>query len=194
MIPITRPDCPWPQALVAGDYKHPKNKLALMQASHGKCMYCESTIRHIDYGDVEHIKPKAPDKFPELEFVWENLGFSCGICNNNKGESFDTATPYLNPYGEDPQDHITFLGWILIPMRGSERGALTIHDLKLNRPELIEARRRRIGTFLKAVEACFRTTNPRLRIAAIEALKADSQPDMEYSLAIKVATSGQGIV
>lgn len=59
MIKLERPDCPYPAALEAGNYKHERNKLALKQASHDKCMYCECKISHIDFAHIEHIKPKA---------------------------------------------------------------------------------------------------------------------------------------
>ncbi len=86
MIRLSRPDCPHPDALANSNYKHPKNKQALHDASFGKCMYCESHVSHIDYAHVEHIKPKADGKYPYLKYVWDNLGYSCAICNVNKDE------------------------------------------------------------------------------------------------------------
>ena len=79
MIKLDRPSCPNPRALTKGDYKHPDNKIALKNSTFGKCMYCESKITHIDYGDIEHIKPKS--KYPTLKFTWSNLGFACTVCN-----------------------------------------------------------------------------------------------------------------
>lgn len=34
-------------------------KEALLTAQHGKCAFCESLVRHISYGAVEHYRPKA---------------------------------------------------------------------------------------------------------------------------------------
>ena len=81
MIALKRPKCPNPAALVKKKYDDPLNKEALRKSTSGKCMYCESKMEHISYAHVEHIKPKS--KFPELEFEWTNLGFSCQICNTN---------------------------------------------------------------------------------------------------------------
>ena len=72
MIRLVRPTCPHPAALQNGNYKHPRNKQALKDAAFDKCMYCESRISHIDFAHVEHIKPKAEDKYPQLAFAWNN--------------------------------------------------------------------------------------------------------------------------
>ena len=91
MIRLIRPECPNPAALDAKNYKDTVNKEALRESTSGKCMYCESKIGYSSYPHVEHIKPKK--KFPELEFSWNNLGFSCQVCNTNKGDKYDEAIP-----------------------------------------------------------------------------------------------------
>ena len=184
MIRLERPECPHPGALDSGNYSHQTNKAALRDASHGKCMYCESAIDHTDFAHIEHIKPKAPDKYPELTYEWSNLGYSCAKCNNSKSDSFDPATPYINPYAEEPAEHLLFAGVVMFPRNGSERGELTIKDTKLNRPELLEKRQARIEAFQQAINAAHRTTNPALREGAIAALRDEAAPDKEYSLCI----------
>ena len=84
-------------------------------------MYCESKITHIDFGDVEHIKPKSPSKFPELEFEWENLGIACGKCNLAKHDKYFVETPFIDPYLEEPSDHLAAVGTLLLHRGGSER-------------------------------------------------------------------------
>lgn len=135
MIRLTRPPCPNPVALRT-DYRHPDNKAALRDASVDKCMYCESKVSHSYFGDVEHIRPKGT--FPELEFSWENLGFVCAKCNNAKLNQWHDATPYINPYEEDPSGHLTALGAYVYQRAGSERGEITWRDIDLNRPQLLE--------------------------------------------------------
>jgi len=189
MIKIERPVCPYPQALINGNYNHRMNKEALRSASFDKCMYCESKISHIDYAHIEHIKPKAPDKYPELLCTWENLGYACSRCNTNKSEKYVESTPYIDPYSEEPEEHIFTSGAFLFAKNGSERGALTISDIDLNRIELIEKRQERITEVIKAIEACFRTENLTLRNNALDAIKKDALPDKEYSLVIKTLIS-----
>ena len=52
-------------------YAHPDIKEALRAEANSKCTYCESFIDHIDYGHIDHIKPKS--KFPDLVVEWGNL-------------------------------------------------------------------------------------------------------------------------
>jgi uncharacterized protein (TIGR02646 family) len=95
MRKIQHPTCPSPSKL-AGNYKFPENKEALISASHSKCAYCESKVDHVYPGDVEHLKPKSI--FPELEFSWPNLGYVCSVCNNSKNDFYSTTTPLIDPY------------------------------------------------------------------------------------------------
>lgn len=189
MVKIERPVCPHPQALINGNYNYKINKEALRSASFDKCMYCESKISHIDYAHVEHIKPKAPDKYPELICTWENLGYACSRCNITKSEKYVESTPYIDPYSEEPEEHIFAFGAFLFAKNGSERGELTISDIGLNRIELIEKRQGRIDGVTKVMNACFRTGNEALRKNALEEIKKEALPDKEYSLVIKKLVS-----
>jgi uncharacterized protein (TIGR02646 family) len=180
MIAITHPACANPSSLLAGNYKHPDNKEVLRVASHDKCMYCESKISATYYGDVEHIRPKS--HFPELEFTWDNLGYVCAKCNGKKGDQFDVTTPFINPYEEDPKDHIAAIGAIMRPKRGSERGEMTILCIELNRDSLVERRKERIDQLEKSIAVCFRTSNEALKQNALAALRLDAASDKEYSL------------
>lgn len=194
MIRLFRPECPKPKELAAGNYKVPENKKALKVSAHEKCMYCESKISHIDHAHVEHIKPKAHGKYPHLEYTWTNLGYSCAICNGKKHDKYDGETPYIDPYTDDPEEHLTFHGWIVFPRNGSERGELTITDVALNRAELIEQRKDRIEGLLQAINACFRTQNQSLKEAALKSLAQEAASNKEYSLAVKFALRAQEVI
>ncbi|MFI0478898.1 MAG: HNH endonuclease [Candidatus Rhabdochlamydia sp.] len=183
MIKINRPICPNTGSLASGNYKHPDNKAALLEVSHNKCVYCESIFSHVDFGDVEHIKPKS--KYPQETFVWENLGIVCRRCNHEKSDKYDESAPYINPYSEDPEDHIAIFGSILSQKKGSERGQLTILDIGLNRLDLIEKRKQKQNDIEKAISDCFKTKNQKLKAAAIKSLLEEATSDKEYSLLIK---------
>ena len=54
------------------------------------CAFCESKVRHIAHGDVEHFRPKAGyeqgHRFNRNGYFWEayrweNLYYSCQTCN-----------------------------------------------------------------------------------------------------------------
>lgn len=183
MIKINKPACPNILALSNGDYKHPENKNALINASFGKCIYCESRVTHIYVGDVEHIKPKI--KYPNLKFDWLNLGFVCYKCNNIKNDKYYDNTPYINPYEEDPEDFIFALGAFIKHKKGSERGELTINDIGLNRAELIGRRQENMDRLNKAIDACMRTRNVVLKENSLKAIKLELEKDKEYSLFMK---------
>ena len=184
MINLTRPVCPNPNALQSNNYKHPTNKSALASASNDKCMYCESQISHIDFAHVEHIKPKANNKYPELEYEWDNHGYACPKCNINKSDKYYEETPYIDPYSEDPKENIFASGALLFQRNGSERGEISIRDIGLNRAELIEKRMARISEIGKALNAAHRSINRTLKEAAISELEHEAMPDKEYSMCI----------
>lgn len=189
MIKLNRPVCPRPDALARGDYKHATNKGALKAASSDKCMYCESKISHIDFAHIEHYKPKADDKFPELEFVWDNLGYSCPKCNNQKSDKFHNDFPYIDPYHDEPDNYFYAAGSWLFVKNGCERAELSIHDIGLNRAELLEKRFEKITEIQKAITACYRTRNVSLRALALEELKREADKDKEYSFFIEALIS-----
>src|SRR5208283_227039 len=88
------------RARAEAKYHHSEIKDALIALFHGKCAYCESFIRNVDYGHIEHFRPKSI--YPKLTFEWTNLLLACGICNGaeHKGDKFpDPAAggPLVNP-------------------------------------------------------------------------------------------------
>jgi uncharacterized protein (TIGR02646 family) len=124
-------------------YKHEQIKQTLITMFHGKCAYCESKIAHVDYGHIEHFKPKSA--FPKWTFKWSNLFLACGICNGAefKGNRFPgpkLGGPLVNPCDDEPNEHFRFE---FDPRTGlasvdgiSIRGELTEKLLGLNRREL----------------------------------------------------------
>jgi len=192
MIALVRPECPNPAALTKGDYANPVNKEALEKSTSGKCMYCESKIGHNSFAHVEHIKPKS--KFPELEFVWENLGYCCQFCNTNKGQKYDEVTPFIDPYSENPENHLVFLGFVVCPKQGSERGEYSIKELDLNRAGLIERRKEKVDKFNIMIKAAYRTSSKSLKDQALTQLKEEAQKDKEYSAMVKTILLAQSIL
>ncbi|EIO4562716.1 HNH endonuclease [Vibrio parahaemolyticus] len=185
MIKLERGPCPYPKALENKNYKHPNNKEALKKASFDKCMYCESKISHIDHAHVEHIKPKAEGKFPALAYVWENLGYACPKCNGAKSDKYFSLSPFINPYEDEPSEYIFCAGAILCPKKGSERAEVTINQIELNRPDLLEKRMNKINEIQKSLDACYRVKDPELRALMIQELKLSTAQDKEYSYIVK---------
>lgn len=121
-------------------YNHNEIKEELKLETDNKCIYCESSIPHVDSGEIEHIKPKS--KFPNLTFEWENLTFACSVCNKKKLDYYDEQCPILNPYQDDISQYLIALGSMIAvhPQDILKRGEITRRRLSLNRPELVEKR------------------------------------------------------
>jgi uncharacterized protein (TIGR02646 family) len=144
-------------------------KNALIKAQHGKCAFCESKITHIDFGDVEHFRPKGGTRQSDAEpmalpgyywlaYVWENLFLACSLCNQRfKKNFFPLADPakraqshrddvgaeaalFIDPAQDAPEECIGFREEIAFPINDDPRGRATIEALGLNRPELSERR------------------------------------------------------
>lgn len=173
-------------------YKHRQIKEALVQMFHDKCAYCESKITHIDYGHIEHFRPKSLREFYDKAVEWENLLLACGRCNGmeHKGVRFPNATqggPLIDPSVETPDQHLKFdfdpntkLANVL---DRTTRGRTTWQVLGLNRKELL----RRRSVFVKKLwfVAQSYTTNQEARSIIDEA----TQDDAEYAAFARVIKS-----
>lgn len=151
-------------------------KNALIKAQHGKCAFCESKIRHVDHGDVEHYRPKggfrqSTDDALErpgyfwLAYVWENLFLACALCNQSfKRNLFPLADPskrarshldhlaaeeplLIHPADDEPTVFIGYREEIAFPIEDDPRARTTIEVVGLNREELAEFRLDHLAPF-----------------------------------------------
>lgn len=157
----------------SGVYGHKDVKAALVDAQYGKCAFCESKVKHVAHGDVEHFRPKGavmingraekPGYF-WLAYEWNNLLFSCQICNQSykrnhfpllherdRVRSHQAAlsreSPLLiDPASEDPAEYIGFRQEVCFPINDQHRARATIDILGLNRTALVEERRSLLGS------------------------------------------------
>ena len=125
-------------------YRHPDIKAAVKRDSAEKCIYCESLITHVHPGEIEHLEPSS--QVPERIVDWGNLGFVCTECNREKLDYHDPDLPLLNPFTDEPSDHLAFYGPMVLYRPGADRGEITVRKLKLNdRMGLLERRKERIS-------------------------------------------------
>jgi uncharacterized protein (TIGR02646 family) len=155
-------------------------KNALIKAQSKKCCFCESRITHIDYGDVEHFRPKGgfrqqrgepltkPGYF-WLAYQWSNLFLSCSLCNQRYKENVfpladqskrarshhddvaDEAPLFIHPSDDDPREFIGFREEIIYAIDGNDRGTVTIRELGLDRDDLNEMRRERLMAAMRSL-------------------------------------------
>jgi hypothetical protein len=138
-------------------YRHPDIKAALVAETHGKCAYCESKLKHIHHGDIEHIEPKS--LYPEKRFEWDNLTYACEICNQNKSDNDPNHVCIIDPYNLDPSLHLTFVGALVFPL-GTPEGKNTQVLLDLNRAALAEQRLKRLNYVMAILDQIFREDLP----------------------------------
>lgn len=111
-------------------------------------MYCES-----DGGStIDHVEPKA--KNPTKTFVWKNMAWSCGPCNQGK---LDSTAVIVNPTAVDPFDHLmlsTTGAWIdLTELGRSTVSAIrALDDEAMNRArcDALEAQERFLTAYVEA--------------------------------------------
>lgn len=119
-------------------YRHPDVKASVRAETADKCAYCESKPRAVHWGDVEHIKPKS--LHTDLALDYDNLTLACAVCNNRKNDYWSDAAPLLNPYEDDPSEHVVGLGVLVWQRNGSAIGERSVSFLDLNRAELVQRR------------------------------------------------------
>ncbi|NVJ22014.1 MULTISPECIES: hypothetical protein [Myxococcus] len=96
---VTRPLIGFKSEIFSSDYYSGHGiKEALLNSHHGKCAFCESKVKYLAHGDVEHFRPKAGyeqgygfnlDGYFWEAYAWENLYYSCQVCNQiHKGNKF----------------------------------------------------------------------------------------------------------
>lgn len=115
-------------------YRHADVKAQILEETHKKCVYCESKIRHIAPGDIEHMLPIMHRK--DLRFEWANLTFACPECNRRKGSYHNTEVPFLNPYTDPVEELLIHVGPLVFSVPGNPSAAVTVVSLELNRNRL----------------------------------------------------------
>lgn len=159
-------------------YRHTEIKSAIVRETAGKCCYCESKLRHVIPGNIEHIVPvsKCPDKILE----WSNLTLACVECNGGKRDYYDPSQPLINPYVDHPGKHLLAAGPFIFHRAGDSMGHLTEKKLKLNRPELLERRRERLMKVNILLDSWVNEQNGLLKNILWREILEEIKPDKEY--------------
>jgi uncharacterized protein (TIGR02646 family) len=130
------------------------------------CIYCESKISSDENSShVEHIRPKAHDKYPHLTFEYKNLAVSCnGTCHNAKNDLIKHScghlkdneydeTLFLNPVEiKDIRDYFEYdidEGEIKASSKDVNKASYMITTLHLNDNGLLTARKKALQNFIQ---------------------------------------------
>lgn len=166
-------------------------KTSLLNSSFNKCAYCECPLtKESNYMEVEHFEDKKHN--PDKVVAWENLLPSCKKCNSSKGIHNVVGEPIVNPYTDDPKEHLALR---LYRIRGkTSKGISTIEVTNLNHSDRLVFSRYEIGekidelldTALERLETYETKNDTRSRnrlIKIIEGLLMECQPSASYSAA-----------
>jgi uncharacterized protein (TIGR02646 family) len=174
-------------------YNAPDVKQQAIADSHSKCAYCESKVTHVSFGDLEHMRPKK--RFPRHAYDWNNLVLVCARCNNKKRETYDEATPPIDPVAEDPTEFLVAHGEWMWPTAGvlHDRAFETIELVGLNRAELIEHRKRRCEKIRLLATSYNRAAGHAARAALLEQLREELDDSGEFAFISRAAAQALGI-
>lgn len=179
-----------PNKEIVTRYKHPDIKIQLERETQGKCAYCESKLKHISFGDIEHILPKNKDARPDLYVEWNNLTLACEQCNRSgKRTYYDENLPLINPYNDIIEEHFKEFGPLIYPMPNDERADITKEVLQLNRIDLVDRRQERIQQIDSLLKLWANTQNHILKEKLEHQLHLEYTKDKEYSSTVKAFLS-----
>ena len=145
--------------------KRPLKEYVLQNEQNYLCIYCESKVE-LDNSHLEHIKPKARDKFPELTFNYANIVVSCnGNCHTEDEEYYSCGhikdneydeTKFLNPIELiDIREYFEYdidTGDITESSRDINKAKYMISTLHLNDGSLPLARKKALKIFIEKLK------------------------------------------
>lgn len=170
-----------PSKEISTRYNEDSIKERLERETNGKCAYCESKIKHISYGDIEHILPKNKEARPDLYVEWSNLTLACEQCNRSgKRTYYNPQLLLVNPYVDEPDEHFLNMGPLIMPIKGDDRAYITKQVLKLNRSALVEQRTERIESVEVLLNCWEKEERQSVKAILEEQLHNEYSDDKEY--------------
>ncbi|MBP59437.1 MULTISPECIES: HNH endonuclease [Idiomarina] len=163
-------------------YRHPDIKEALREEASDKCIFCESKISHIFPGETDHIIPIS--KKHEDVVNWYNLGYVCKECNRFKSNYHDDNLPLLNPFVDEPSEHLMFFGPLVLAKTGQNRGQITTDLLQLSRAALVERKKEKIEKVKALLDRAESLPEGDAREFLLEQARQESAPEREFSATI----------
>ena len=161
-------------------YRHADIKAALRRDSHNKCIYCESDI---GFGQTDHINPVS--KCPDEIVSWANLALVCTECNTHKKDYYAPAEPLINPFVDEPSEHLQFLGPWLSALVGDAMGWRTLKQINLNRWNLIQWRMKRLERLTPLIEQWKAHPNGETKDILRQAILDEAADSKDYAATVR---------
>lgn len=78
------------------------NKKRLINDFEHKCAYCDDLDRYSGGSKMYHVEHFAPkEKFPELEYTYDNLLYACPFCNISKSNKWPSNSSKISVVGNE---------------------------------------------------------------------------------------------
>lgn len=164
-------------------------KESLLILSNSKCVYCECGLKEESkYMEVEHFEDKKHN--PDKVLYWDNLLPSCKRCNGAKSTHDVIRKPIINPFKDNPVDHLYFRLYLL---KGkTDIGKETVDVVNLNHTERAVWKRFEVGEALEKLidegseklelyKSNKTTRRKNLLVNLIESILKECQPSSIYS-------------
>lgn len=165
-------------------------KEALRGLTHDKCAYCECSVKkESNYMEVEHFEDK--DRNPDKVMVWDNLLPSCKHCNGHKSTHDVVKEPIVNPFIDDPRDHLYIQNYRY--KHKDTKGRFTKEVLQLNDEErnlprvrfeignALEKLIEQLGDKYKAFKESGSVISRNKMLSILANLLRQCQPESEYA-------------
>jgi len=121
------------------NYRNDEIKQKLIEASYGKCAFCESMPAESGNIEVEHFRPKSI--YYNLTFDWDNLLPVCRKCNEAKSDYDTGENPIVNPVKDNPETIFSYNLLNIKPINiNDDISKRTIEVCNLNSPRLFKVR------------------------------------------------------
>lgn len=137
--------------------------------------------------------PKNKNARPELYVDWDNLTLACEQCNRSgKGTYYNPQLPLINPYVDEPSQHLKDIGPLIMPVLDDKRGYVTVEVIKLSRMSLVERRSEKIQAIHKLLLVWTKETDESFKLVLEEQLHEEYTLNQEYSSTIKAYLETMG--
>ncbi len=164
----------------------------LLNMTYSKCAYSETVLqRNSSYMEVDHFYPK--EDYPQKLVEWGNLIACCKTCNTTKGTTDPSKVELINPYEDNPLNHISFRGGLCVAIdnkgeNSKKKYGLNSQHFVKSREKQVTANKEELMRLSEEWDEGLDTYNQLKRFRArLKTVLQSAQPQEPYSVCIATA-------
>lgn len=169
----------------------PYIKEALLNMTYHKCAYSEVLLQESSsYMEVEHFYPKS--LYPEKVVEWGNMLPVCKVCNSKKGKVDPNKIALVNPFIDEPSQHLTFQNYLCKPLDEKGNNSIQCYDLnhsQFTKPRFtqIQGNEKQLDFLAKEMEEEITKKAQRRFVERLKVVLQTGQKTEPYSVCISLA-------